>query len=111
MGLPVEPDPMELVMGKPHSQPHRPAPSEADICRLEKVAWDANVEHVLIWYREQVEQLRQRLRETERAWKLEDDRRRGAQEATWRRASHVVDYYTGRDLDQMDEEYTKETAR
>ena len=40
-----------------------------------------------------------------------DDRRRAAQQATWQRAAHVVDYYTGRDLDQMDEEYTKETAR
>lgn len=40
-----------------------------------------------------------------------DDRRRAAQHATWQRAAHVVDYYTGRDLDLMDEEYTKETAR
>ena len=40
-----------------------------------------------------------------------DDRRRAAQQATWQRAAHVVDYYTGRDLDLMDEEYTKETAR
>jgi len=78
---------------------------------LEKVSWDANVAHVVIWYRDQIAQLHDRLRETERAWKLEDDRRRSAQEATWRRAAYVVEYYTGRDLDQMDEEYTKETAR
>lgn len=102
---------MELAIGKPIGAPHSAAPTEADICRLEKISWDANVEHVVIWYRDQIAQLRERLRETERACKLADDRRRNAQEATWRRAAYVVEYYTGRDLDQMDEEYTKETAR
>jgi hypothetical protein len=102
---------MELAMGKPIATPHIKAPDEAEICRLEKAAWDVNAEHVVIWYRDQIAQLRARQRETERAWKLEDDRRRNAQQATWRRASHVVAYYTGRDLDLMDEEYTKETGR
>lgn len=66
---------MESPMGKPIETPHSPAPTEADICRLEKVAWDANVEHVVIWYRDQIAQLRERVRETEQAWKLEYDRR------------------------------------
>lgn len=39
-----------------------------------------------------------------------DERRRSAQEQTWRRAAHLVNYYTGRDLDVLDDEYMKETG-
>lgn len=95
------PDLMGLAMGIPHRKPHSPAPSEADICRLEKAAWDANVEPVLIWYRDQIEQLRERVRETEQALKLEVDRR----QAEWRQAAQVVKYFTGQDLDLMEQEY------
>lgn len=100
-------DPMEVAIAETHSQPHRVVPSEADICRLEKVAWDAHVEQVVIWYRDQIAQLRERVRETERALKLEADRR----QAAWNRAAYVVEYYTGRDLDLMDEEYEKEKSK
>lgn len=41
--------------------PHRKtgdssAPPEDEINRLEKAAWDANVDHVLVWYRDQRDQ-------------------------------------------------------
>lgn len=98
---------MEWSMGKPIETPHSPAPTETDICRLEKVAWDASVAHVVIWYRDQIAQLRERVRETEQAWKLADDQRR----REWQHAAQVVDYYTGRDLDQMNEEYGTERLR
>lgn len=52
----------------------RHRPTKDDIDSLEKVAWDARVEHVLIWYRDTIEQLRQRVRESERATKLEHER-------------------------------------
>lgn len=100
-----EPDPMVASMGKPHRKPHSPTPSGADICRLEKAAWDANVDAVLVWYRDQIAQLRERVRETERALKLESDRR----QAEWARAAYLVEYYTGRDLDLLDEELKKES--
>ena len=97
-------DLMGLAIVKPRRPPHRDAPSEADICRLEKAAWDANVEAVVIWYRDLIEQLRERVRETERALKLESDRR----QRELRHAAHVVEYYTGRDLDLMEEQYQRE---
>lgn len=40
-----------------------------------------------------------------------DDRRREAQEATWRRAAHVVDYMTGRDLDILESEFREDCEK
>lgn len=40
-----------------------------------------------------------------------DERVRLARESTWRRAAMLVDYYTGRDLDVLDDEYRQETGR
>jgi hypothetical protein len=40
-----------------------------------------------------------------------DDRRRAAQEATWRRAADVVDYMTGRDLDILESEYVEDCVK
>ena len=40
-----------------------------------------------------------------------DERRRAAQEATWRRAAQVVDYETGRDLDLLEEAFIEDTDR
>lgn len=48
-------------------------PSEDDINRLEKAAWDAKVDHALVWYRDQIDQLRERLREADRAAKQHSD--------------------------------------
>ena len=48
-----------------------PKPSEDDINRLEKAAWDSKTDLVLVWYRDRAEMFRQRLRETERAWQLD----------------------------------------
>ena len=94
-------------METPHRKPHR-TPTEADICVLEKAAWDANVEHVVIWYRDQITQLRERLRESQRALKVEHDQSNSAVQATWKRAAHVVEYFTGRSLDEMDAELDRE---
>lgn len=59
-------DPMGGSMGKPDRTPHSPVPSQPDIDTLEKLAWDAHVEHVVIWYRDQIAELLARVRETER---------------------------------------------
>ena len=48
-----------------------PKPSEDDIDRLEKAAWDSKTDRVLVWYRDRAEMFRQRLRETERAWQID----------------------------------------
>lgn len=98
------PDPMDLSMGETHRRPHRGAPTEVEICRLEKAAWDADVEHVVIWYREQIQQLRESLRVTERAWKLDADRR----VVERLNAEVVVAFYTGQDLDILEQQYAEE---
>lgn len=59
-------DPMGGSMGKPDRTPHSHVPSQPDIDTLEKLAWDAHVEHVVIWYRDQIAELLARVRETER---------------------------------------------
>ncbi len=51
-----------------------PGPTEDDINRLEKAAWDSNVDRVLVWYRDQIQHIRNRMREADHAAKL--DRRR-----------------------------------
>lgn len=35
-----------------------PKPSQADIDRLEKAAWDSGTEAVLVWYRDEIERLK-----------------------------------------------------
>lgn len=70
---PVEPEPTttcHCLDCEPLTDPG-PKPSEDDINRLEKAAWDSNTDRVLIWYRDRAEMFRQRLRETERAWQLD----------------------------------------
>ncbi len=42
-----------------------PAPTEDDINRLEGAAWAADAAMTLVWYRDTIDMLRQRLRETE----------------------------------------------
>ena len=61
------------IRGGSFSEGSRP-PTDDEINVLEKVAWDADVEHVLIWYRDRIDQLRERLREADRAMKLERQR-------------------------------------
>lgn len=46
-----------------------PQPSQEDIDKLEGVAWDANVDKTLVWYRDTNDMLKQRLRESEAAMK------------------------------------------
>ena len=60
----------------PPGDPAAPAsgPTEDEINRLEKAVWDANVDHVLVWYRDQIDHLRERMREADRAAKLERQR-------------------------------------
>lgn len=50
------------------------APTEDEINTLEKVAWDAGVDRALVWYRDQIDHLRARLREADVAMKLERTR-------------------------------------
>lgn len=104
--MPVNPDPgpMERSIGETHRRPHRGAPTEVEICRLEKAAWDADVEHVVIWYREQIQQLREAVRMTERAWKLDADQKTVER----RNAEVVVAFYTGQDLDVLEQQYAEE---
>ncbi len=51
-----------------------PGPTEDEINRLEKAAWDAGVDRALVWYRDQIDHLRKRMREADRAAKLERQR-------------------------------------
>ena len=70
---PVEPEPpttCRCLDCEPLTDPV-PKPSEDDINRLEKAAWDSKTDLVLVWYRDRAEMFRQRLRETERAWQLD----------------------------------------
>lgn len=59
--------PAPQVAETPEDEAPTEPPSEADICRLEKLAWDENLDRVLVWYRDQIEQLRARVRKSERA--------------------------------------------
>ncbi len=49
-------------------------PSEDEVNRLEKAAWDAGVDRALVWYRDQIQHLRDRLREADQAMKLDKAR-------------------------------------
>lgn len=51
-----------------------PGPSEADINRLEKAAWDSGTDRVLVWYRDQIGHLRNRMREADRFAKSKHQR-------------------------------------
>jgi len=73
VGPKVEPEPpttCRCLDCEPLADPG-PKPSEDDINRLEKAAWDSKTDRVLVWYRDRAEMFRQRLRETERAWQLD----------------------------------------
>ncbi len=73
MVSPVEPEPpttCRCLDCEPLTDPG-PKPSEDDINRLEKAAWDSKTDLVLVWYRDRAEMFRQRLRETERAWQID----------------------------------------
>ncbi|HEX8030309.1 MAG TPA: hypothetical protein VF491_17665 [Vicinamibacterales bacterium] len=74
-----------------------PGPTQAQIDRLEKAAWDSHTDGVLVWYRDQIQHLRDRMREADRAMKLDRQRAIRAESAFAAQAQEIADLTAARD--------------